>query len=267
MGGRLAILAGGGALPLRLAEVDPQALCISFAGVPHELGARAQEHSFEKMGALFDALEEQGVTDVVMAGGMSRPPLDPAQFDEVMLGLAPRLVAAMQGGDDALLRLVISIFEEQGFAVRGAHEIDAGLTAQAGALAGGPLSEAQQADASRAADILGALGPLDVGQGAVVEAGLCLGIETLQGTDALLGFVGATPAHLRKGGGVFVKAPKRGQDLRVDMPAIGPDTVTAVAEAGLEAIVIAAGAVLVLERDALLRLADHLGVSIIAQEV
>ncbi|MDO6646773.1 LpxI family protein, partial [Acinetobacter guillouiae] len=84
-------------------------------------------------------------------------------------------------------------------------------------------------------DILLALSPLDVGQGAVVAGGLVLGIETLQGTDALLRFVGDTPAPLRRcQGGVLVKAPKRGQDLRVDMPAIGPDTVRNAAAAGLE---------------------------------
>ena len=100
-------------------------------------------------------------------------------------------------------------------------------------------------------DILLALSPLDVGQGTVVAGGLCLGIETLQGTDALLRFVGETPGHLRRGsGGVLVKAPKRGQDLRVDMPVVGPDTVRNAAAAGLEGIFASAGKVLIVEQDA-----------------
>ncbi len=264
---RLAILAGNGALPLRLAALRSDAMLVSFAGVPHELGGRAQEHSFEAMGALFDALKKQGVSEVVMAGAMSRPPLDPSKFDGVMSALAPRLIAAMQGGDDALLRLVIAVFEEQGFAVRGAHEIDPSLTAETGVLAGEPLSARAQGDADRAIDILSALSPLDVGQGAVVENGLCLGIETLQGTDALLGFVAATPKHLRKGGGIFVKAPKRGQDLRVDMPTIGPETIKAVSAAGLSAIILAAGSVIVLEHERTLELAQASNISIIAQDI
>lgn len=265
--GRLAILAGSGALPARLAALYPQATCIGFAGVPHDLGPRAAEHAFEQIGALFDDLKARGVSEVVMAGAMSRPPLDPTAFDAVMTGLVPRLMVAMQGGDDALLRVVIDIFEEQGFAVRGAHELAPDLTAAPGVLAGAPLSDAQMADALHGADILHALGPLDIGQGAVVEAGLCLGIETLQGTDALLGFVAQTSAALRKTGGVFVKAPKAGQDLRVDMPAIGPATVRAAHAADLSAIVIAAGVVLVLERAETLALAETLGMTLIAQEI
>lgn len=265
--GRLAILAGSGALPLRLSALRPDAVQICFKGVPHGLGDQAQQHAFEQMGAVFEALKAQDVSEVVMAGAMSRPPLDPAAFDPVMHALAPRLIAAMQGGDDALLRLVIAIFEEQGFAVRGAHEIDEGLTVEAGILTGDPLDARARADADRAIDILSALGPLDVGQGAVVEHGLCLGIETLQGTDALLGFVGSTPKHLRKGGGVFVKAPKRGQDLRVDMPTIGPDTVKAAASSGLSAILLAARSVIVLERKETLSLAEAHGITLIAQEI
>ena len=265
--GRLAILAGAGGLPVRLATLRPDAFQISFSGVAHDLTDAPQEFSFEKMGALFDALKEQGVSEVVMAGAMPRPPLDPNAFDDVMVQLAPRLIAAMQGGDDALLGLVIEIFEEQGFAVRGAHEIDSSLTASVGVLAGAPLTEQTQSDADRAIDILNALGPLDVGQGVVVENGLCLGIETLQGTDALLGFVASTAKHIRKNGGVFVKAPKRGQDLRIDMPTIGPETVRAVASSGLSAILLSAGNVIVLEQDETIRLAEASGISLIAQDI
>lgn len=265
--GRLAILSGSGDLPRRLADLHPDALVVSFIGVSHGLTCPTQAHSFEKMGALFEALKSQNVSDVVMAGAMSRPPLDPAGFDDVMLSLAPRLIAAMQGGDDALLSLVITIFEEQGFTVCGAHEVDPSLTVSAGLLTGNALEGPRARDAESAFDILHALGPLDVGQGAVVENGLCLGIETLQGTDALLDFVAHTSKHLRKTGGVFVKTPKRGQDLRVDMPTIGPDTITAMKRADLSVLVIAAGAVIVLSKDETLRLARDAGISIIAQDM
>ena len=218
------------------------------------------------MGALFGALKAHGVTEVVMAGAMSRPPLDPAAFDPVMQALAPRLMVAMQGGDDALLRVVIEIFEEQGFTVRGAHEIDPELTAQSGVLAGAPLTQRQRSDAQRAQAILAALSERDVGQGAVVEGGLCLGIETLQGTDAMLDFVARTPPHLRSAGGVLVKAPKADQDLRVDMPTIGPATLKAADKAGLSAIVVAAQRVIVLEPSATAALAGALNISLIAQD-
>ncbi|MDT8327231.1 MAG: UDP-2,3-diacylglucosamine diphosphatase LpxI [Roseovarius sp.] len=250
MAGRLAILAGGGALPVALARAYPEAVQIGFAGVPHGLGAGAGEHRFETLGTLIAALRRAGVSRIVLAGSLARPSLDPTAFDDFTKAVAPRLLAAMQGGDDGLFSAVISIFEEQGFDVLGAHELLDDLAAGPGFLAG-PLMDAEaEADAARAADILAALSPLDIGQGCVVAGGQCLGIETAQGTDALLGFVAATdPAHRPKAAGVFVKAAKRGQDLRVDMPAIGPTTIAGVAAAGLAGLVIEPGRVMILERD------------------
>ncbi|GGE27053.1 phosphatidate cytidylyltransferase [Primorskyibacter flagellatus] len=263
---RLGIIAGGGALPAALAAADPDALCIAFAGaevaVPE---ARIQRHRMEHLGALFSALRAAGVTRVVLAGAMSRPALDPAALDPVMTALAPRIMAAMQGGDDGLLRLVIAIFEEQGFAVTGAHDLLPDLTATPGLLTGPEPSDTARADIARARAILDALSPVDVGQGCVVASGLCLGVETLQGTDALLGFVAATPRHLRGRGGVLVKRPKLGQDLRVDMPAIGPATVQAAARAGLDGIAIAAGGVMLLDRPALLAAAEANGLFLLAE--
>lgn len=247
----LAILSGSGSLPVMLAEAYPEATRVVFHGVEHEMQPQLSEHRFEKLASLFEDLKSRGVTRVVLAGAMSRPALDPAQLDPFMMQLVPRLMAAMQGGDDAILRLIIAVFEEQGFEVTGAHELLPGMTVPEGLFAGPEPSDAILSDASRAADILLALSPLDIGQGTVVAGGLCLGIETLQGTDALLRFVGETPAHLRRGkGGILLKAPKRGQDLRVDMPVVGPETVRNAAEAGLEGIVGAAGKVLIVDQEA-----------------
>ncbi|SEP63897.1 LpxI family protein [Thalassovita taeanensis] len=265
MAGRLAILAGSGALPAEIAAAQPEALCVAFDGVAHQVPG-AVVHQFEALGAVFDDLRAQGVGQVVLAGSMARPPLDPAKFDPVMLALAPRLLAAMQGGDDTLLRLVITIFEEQGFDVLGAHEVLPGLTAEEGLSVGAAPTAGDLDDADRAADILDALAPVDVGQGAVVAGGLCLGIETIQGTDALLEFVAKTPPALRRGArGVFVKAAKRGQDLRVDMPAIGPDTVARVAAADLAGIVVQAEHVLILERKSTLDAIEKAGLFLLSR--
>lgn len=264
---RLGIICGAGALPVALAAAHPEAFCISIAGASHDVPGEVQEHSLNKFGGLFEALHAHGVTEVVMAGGLGRPQLNPAEFDAGMLAIAPRLLPALQGGDDAVLRLVITLFEEQGFSVIGAHELLPGLTAEEGLLAGPEPSEQALLDASRAADILLALSPLDVGQGAVVAAGLCLGIETLQGTDAMLGFVAQTPETLRRGKGVFLKAPKRGQDLRVDMPAIGPETVRAAAAAGVEGIVVSANRVVLLDRSATLAALEESGLFLLGRVI
>ena len=227
MAGRLAILAGSGALPVALATAYPDALRVVFEGVAHALDGPTHAHRFERLGTLFDWLHDRGVDRVVLAGGMARPALDPADFDPEMARIAPALAQAMQRGDDAVLRFVVTLFEARGFAVLGAAELLPGLTAAAGHIAGPPPHPGIVDDAARGAEMLAGISPLDLGQACVVERGLCLGVETLQGTAFLLDGVSRTPGHLRAPDGVrgvLVKAPKQGQDLRVDMPAIGPDT-------------------------------------------
>ena len=266
--GRLAILACGGALPVRLAAAHPEALVITLRGIPSELAPRSEAHELERIGALFAAMRAAQVDRMVFAGSLARPPMDPARFDAAMTRVAPRLMAAIPQGDDALLRTVIGIFEEQGFAVLGAHDLLPDLVADPGLLHGPEPDAGALRDASRAADILTAIGPLDLGQACVVAGGQCLGIETVQGTDALLRFVAETDPKVRRGGkGVLVKAPKPAQDLRIDMPVIGPGTIDGVAAAGLGGIVIAPRRVMVLDRAEVLRRAASEGVFVLARDL
>lgn len=266
MAGRLAILACDGALPVAIAAANPEAMVITLRGVPSPLEAQSERHRFEKLGALFGAMRAGDVGRIVFAGALVRPQLDLSALDETTKSLAPRLMAAVQKGDDGLLRTVIEVFEDQGFAVVGAHEVLPELVAEDG-LAVGPEPEAVElADAARAVEILKGIAPLDIGQGCVVAGGQCLGIETVQGTDALLRFVAETEPRYRRGfRGVYVKAAKAGQDLRIDMPTIGPRTVAAVAEAGLAGLIVEAGRVMVLDRDATLEAAGRAGIFLRAQ--
>lgn len=251
MSERLAIIAGTGDLPQRIAAANPTALFVTIKGVevdaPH--GFEPVEASYEKLGALFKTLRGAGVSRVVFAGKVDRPKLNPLRMDRVTLGLFPRVKAVLGKGDDALLRLVALVFEEQGFQVVSATDVTHGLQLDAKTFGRAPTAQ-DQADAARAWAILDALMSQDVAQGAVVAGGQCLGIETIQGTNALLEFVAQTPEHLKQEArGVFVKRPKTGQDSRMDIPTIGPDTIQAVANAGLGGIVIPADGVIVLEQD------------------
>ncbi len=261
---RLAILAGLGALPQQIAAMHPDALFVHFEDLEIELPqVETFQTSYERFGEMFAGLQAAGVSEVVFAGGLARPALNPANFDARMMELAPRFMAAMQGGDDALLRAVILAFEEEGFTVRGAHEVLPDLTIGAGPLTQLPPGDALKQDAARAREILAALGPLDVGQACVVAGGICLGIETAQGTAAMLRFVAETRGGLRSAkGGVLVKWPKPGQDLRIDMPAIGPDTVSQARDAGLQGISVQAGGVIVLDRSHVRNLGDETGIAV-----
>lgn len=263
----LAILAGDGRLPVQLHQAAPDALCVVFEGMAHQLTTKnIQVCQFEKLHSLFKLLKDHEISQVVMAGAMSRPQLDPAKFDTFMENIAPDFIKVLQKGDDTVLRYVITLFEDQGFEVVAPQDIALELTLPAGAAAGA-LPDAQLADVAYADQILHHMSRLDIGQGVVVEGGHVLGIETLQGTEALLDFVATTSSSLRSSqGGVLVKRPKVDQDMRVDVPTIGPQTIRQVAKAGLSGIVISPDNVLVLDRDTTLSLAKSLGVFILAQD-
>lgn len=266
---RVAIIAGAGRLPAALAaELDAPLICALEGYAPEGL---VPDHSFrvERLVPFFHALEDAGVTTVTFAGAVQRPRLDPALFDPATAQLVPRLLGAMQSGDDATLRVVIALFEEAGFAVAGTAQIAPALVPGAGVLTGTPSAQDEK-DAARAAAIVRALGAVDVGQGCVVVQGQCLAVEALPGTDAMLAGVAALPQMLRpdpgRGRGVFYKAPKPGQDMRIDLPTIGPATVHAVARAGLGGIVWQAGGVICLERAEMTAAADTAGLFLWARE-
>ncbi|MEL6531840.1 MAG: UDP-2,3-diacylglucosamine diphosphatase LpxI [Pseudomonadota bacterium] len=258
-----AILAGRGALPGLLMQAGPAEL-VTFAGVTAAKLPRTKpiEARFERLGEMFEALRARGITELCLAGAMTRPSFDAAALDGTTRALLPRLMMAMGRGDDGLLREVMAILEEQGFKIVAAQDLRPDLVAEAGNLVSSP-SPAQLKDAERGRAVLAALAPLDVGQSAVVARGQLLGIETLQGTDAMLAFVVATAKPITKdAGGVLIKRPKAGQDLRVDVPVIGPKTIAAAAEAGLKGIEIAAGSVLLLDRAKVIAAAQTMGLAL-----
>ena len=262
----LAIIAGNGALPAHLfaacRKAGRAAHLVRIKGTAPEglESVPGLDFAFEGFGALFDALHARGVGAVVFAGGLRRPEIDPARFDARTRDIAPRLLPLIGGGDDRVLREIARVFEEEGFTLEAAHDIAPDLLAGGGTLGAHVPADADLADIARAAEICAALGRADLGQAVVVAGGLCLGVETVQGTEALLAFVAETRAEAAPvKGGVLLKAPKPGQDLRFDLPAIGPGTVAQAHRAGLAGIAVQAGGALLLERGRLIAEADRLG--------
>jgi UDP-2,3-diacylglucosamine hydrolase len=256
---KTALIAGRGALPAALAGgmVERPLVCAIEGFAPDGL---AVDLSFrvERLVPFLRALERDGIDQVIFAGAVTRPRLDPALLDEGTAALLPRLMGAMAAGDDATLRAVIGIFEEFGFAVAGVEMVAPALLPGAGVLAG-TVGPGDEADAARAAAIVAALGAVDVGQGAVVAQGLCLAVEALPGTDAMLAAVATLAPGLRpdpaRGRGLCYKAAKPGQDRRIDLPTIGPETLRWVAAAGLGGVAFEAGSVICLDLVEMQRLA------------
>ncbi|TDL86346.1 LpxI family protein [Meridianimarinicoccus aquatilis] len=272
MSGPVGIMAGSGLLPDYLARtLTAQGRTVVLAEMDGFVSITSQEYlripyRVEKLGGLFKALRAEGVVDLVFAGGVARPKLDPAKFDFKTVRLAPRLFKAMQGGDDSTLRVVLDIFEGEGFKVRAAHEMCPDLLPEWGVLTAAKPGERDIKDAARAAKIVAALSGADVGQGAVVAQGMALAVEAAPGTDAMLAYVadvaGACRPNPNGARGVLFKGPKLGQDRRVDLPVIGPSTVEGAARAGLSGIVIEAGGVMILDRAATVAAADAAGLFI-----
>lgn len=263
------LIAGAGTLPKLIAETLAQGeapyLVAAFEGaVPDWIGAHPHVVlPFEKPGRLFAALREKGVARVAFAGAMTRPTLRPWRFDLTGARIAATVVPLLAAGDDALLRGLAAVFEAEGFAMAAPHDLVAGLLAPQGDMAARAASERDCADIARAARLVAVIGAEDVGQAAVVDRGLCLGLETLTGTDAMLACVAARPPALRapdgRASGVLYKAPKPGQDWRADLPAIGPETLRRAAAAGLAGVAVQAGGVMILDREACRAEADRLG--------
>lgn len=250
----LAIIAGSGALPGHVLAAHPGAVICEMEGFAPQLPVSAEVISFrlETLGSLIAALQTRNMRRLCLAGAIARVPVDPAQIDAATAPLVPRIMAALaQGGDDAALRAAIALFEDAGFQILGAHELCPDLLPAPGLLAG-TLTSQIESDAARGHELLAQIAVADLGQGCVVAGGRVEAVEAAPGTDWMLHSL----RHGEATGGTFCKAPKLGQERRVDLPAIGPETIRAAADAGLAAIALEAGGVMVLERDAVCALAD-----------
>jgi DUF1009 family protein len=265
----LAILCGAGAFPLEVAKEARRAgrelFLVGVVGAT-DSAIEAYPHLWVRLGEvgkLFAALRERAVAEMVIVGAMTRPEFADLRLDWGAVKRAAGLAQLFRRGDNGLLVGLAAIIEREGIRVVGAHEVAPTLLAPPGPLGARAASREDQADIPLGARLIDALSSFDAGQGAVVAAGRVLAIEAAEGTDAMLARVAEMRAsgRLRLSGqaGVLVKAPKRGQDLRLDMPAIGPRTIEGAARAQLRGVAVAAGRVLIVERERLAREADAAG--------
>jgi UDP-2,3-diacylglucosamine hydrolase len=201
--------------------------------------------------------------DLVFIGTLVRPALSEIRLDWGTLRVVGPVLAAFRGGDDHLLSGIGRIFEKDGFRMVGIRDVAPDVLMPEGCLTRALPDAIAAADIARGRDVLRALSPFDIGQAAIVIDGHVVGVEDIEGTDGLL----ARVARLRSEGrirakaarGVLVKAPKSGQDLRFDLPTVGPRTVEGAVKAGLAGIAIVAGNTIVVEPQGMIEAADAAG--------
>lgn len=263
---RVALIAGNGQLPAEILremnamKLDP--LLIGIRGeIEPELSSLASEIlTYGQLGRLFEYLKMENIHHVIFAGGINkRPDFKSMKMDFVTLKDVPTLLKIVMGGDNSVLSKVATYFAKKNVTVVGAHKVVPSLLANKGFISGKvPLKSALPVieKAYLAAKQIGAM---DVGQAAIAEDGRIIALEAAEGTDAMIERV----ANLRKSGrigknpsiGVLAKALKPDQDMRADLPSIGPDTVRSVAKAGLKGIVLEADRSFILQKEETLKLA------------
>ncbi|HEY1799245.1 MAG TPA: UDP-2,3-diacylglucosamine diphosphatase LpxI [Stellaceae bacterium] len=266
--GTLGIVAGSGGLPRRLIETCRAAgrrfFVLALEGEADPAMLAEVPHAWCRIGAAatgLDLLHAHGVGELVLAGGVKRPSVASLRPDWRATKFFAR-IGLRALGDDGLLSAVIKELEREGFVVIGAERLlDESVVMPEGPVGRLVPDPVARADIEHGLRIARAIGRLDIGQSVVVQQGMVLGVEAIEGTDALLRRCGGLR---REGpGGVLVKIEKPGQERRADRPVIGPQTVAMAAEAGLRGIAAEAGAVLILDRDAVARAANAAGIFVV----
>ncbi len=264
------LIAAGGVMPFAVADslaargINPVLFALKGACDPVRV-ERFRHHwiSVGQLGRATRLFRAENCRDLVFIGTLVRPALSEIRLDWGTLRVIGRVLAAFRGGDDHLLSGIGRILEQDGFRMVGIKDVAPDLLMPEGCLTRATPGPDAAADIARGREVLAALSPFDIGQATIVIDGHVVAVEDIEGTDGLL----ARVARLRSDGriragagrGVLVKAPKRGQDLRFDLPTMGPRTVEGAAAAKLAGIAIIAGNTITVEPQAMIEAADAAG--------
>lgn len=266
----LGIVAGGGDLPRVLIQACQDAgrpyflLALQDMADEQTVALAGEHHAWIRFGSIgkaFDLMRKNNITEVVMAGHVTRPKISSLRPDLKGAKLLSRISAQLLTGDNELLSNIVAFLEEEGFRVTGAEEIVRDLLTPEGMIGSIYPDKRAQADIETGARIARSIGALDIGQAVIIQNGLTLGVECVEGTDGLIRR--CSPLKREDKGGVLVKVKKPQQERRVDLPTIGVATVERIAEFGFAGIAVEAGSSLILGRREVARRADQLGVFVI----
>lgn len=266
----IGIVCGSGTLPFAVADaaIARGARIVLFAirgfADPSRV-ARYPHHwvSMGEVGRLHKLLRKENCSTVALIGGLLRPALREVRFDFGTLRALPKILRAFRGGDDHLISTLSKIFEDKGVRIVGIQDIAPEILSPQGVLTAQKPDTDAMNDIALGRSVLHAIGPYDIGQAAIVIDGHVIAIEGAEGTDGLLARVAQMrAAHRirgREGHGVLVKAPKPGQDLRFDLPTIGPQTIAGAKAANLAGIAVVAHLSLLAEAQETIAAAEKAG--------
>lgn len=258
---KLGIIAGGGVLPQVLIKYCQQTGRDYFVLAVENNADKAFftpdiPHRWIRIGQAgtgFKLMHEQNTEEIVMIGTIHRPSLADLVPDLRTATFFAR-IGLKSIGDDGILRALVKEIESENMRVVGIHEVIPELLVKEGCLTKVKPDKQALADIARGIEVGMALGRLDVGQSVIVQQGLVLGVEGIEGTDKLIERCGD---YKRKGvGGVLVKLRKPQQDMRIDLPTIGTKTIEKLHQAGMRGIAVHAGNALIADEAEVIALAD-----------
>lgn len=270
----VAIICGGGAFP----EAVVKAVLKQGRGVYLFLLRGFADPALERyphewlkvgsMGKYVAANRKMNLKEIVFIGSLVRPRVRELGLDWETLKLIPRVAKLYLGGDSKLLSGVADIFVERGYVLRGAHEVAPEILIPEGLATNTRPDAREEEDIALGADLLRTIDRFDVGQAVIVAGRRVVAIEGPEGTAGMLERV----AHMRRSGrlrlkerdGVLVKIPKPSQDRRIDLPAIGADTLDQAKAAGLAGVAVEALGTIVVDAQKFVEAADVAGLFVVA---
>jgi len=211
-----------------------------------------------ELGKIISTFQTAGVTQAVMAGGIHKSgALTNIRPDERGLAFISKLPSLK---DDVILRGVAQELESEGITVVESTRFLSSLLPQSGILTETEPDEQQWQDIRFGFAAARDIGRWDIGQSVVVKRGAVIAVEGIEGTNAAIQRGG----ELGGPGTIVVKVSKPQQDLRFDVPAVGPDTITTMQSVQAVALALEAGKTLMIDKDEFLRRANACGISIVA---
>lgn len=266
---KLGILAGRGDLPAQMIETcrkqQREFVVVAFEGQTEAELVREVPHHWFPLGAVGKTiryLKDSGAKELVLAGAIKRPSFFTLKPDAIAAKWLTKLSAKKLAGDDQLLSLIVTELEKEGFSVIGTEDVLGEQILAPEGILGAVRPDAQaEKDIAAGMEIAKEIGRMDIGQAVVVQNGVVIGVEAVEGTDALLERCGRLTTD--GPGGVLVKMRKPQQEQRADLPTIGLTTIENAAKAGLQGIAVEAEGAIIVNREQVAAKADALGLYII----
>jgi UDP-2,3-diacylglucosamine hydrolase len=264
-GERLGLIAGNGRFPIIFAD-NARKLGYHVSAVAHEgetdpeLANHVDRIHWIKIGQLnklINAFKDDQVHQAVMLGGIKKTHVfTTVRPDFRTLALATRLALWK---DDDILRELAKELEKEGITICESTFGLEGILAEEGTLTARKPSEKEWEDVRYGWDVAYDIGRLDIGQCVVVKDRMVVAVEAVEGTDEAIKRGG----QLAKAGAVVVKRCKPQQDLRFDLPAVGPRTIDIMASVNASVLAVEAGRTILLDRDLMLEKAKAARIAVV----